>query len=166
MNKRARQYLGLFLAVVAYYVIHEGAHLVFALYTGTFRQIRFPGLGMQIDVYAQRMTDAQLGIFCLVGSVATALAAYGLVFGADRLLKSPSKMFKACMYYVTLALLVLDPLYLSVLCGCFGGGDMNGIALLMPESAARVLYGGLLLAHGVLFWRAVLPKYKKAFEKE
>ena len=166
MNKRARQYLGLFSAVVAYYVIHEGAHLVFALYTGTFRQIRFLGLGMQIDVYAQRMTDAQLGIFCLVGSVATALAAYGLVFGADRLLKSSSKMFKACMYYVTLALLVLDPLYLSVLCGFFGGGDMNGIALLMPESAARVLFGGLLLAHGVLFWRVVLPKYKKAFEKE
>ena len=166
MNKRARQYLGLFLAVVAYYVIHEGAHLVFALYTGTFRQIRFLGLGMQIDVYAQRMTDAQLGIFCLVGSVATALAAYGLVFGTDRLLKSSSKMFKACMYYVTLALLVLDPLYLSVLCGFFGGGDMNGIALLMPELAARVLFGGLLLAHGVLFWRVVLPKYKKAFEKE
>lgn len=166
MNKRARQYLGLFSAVVAHYVIHEGAHLVFALYTGTFRQIRFLGLGMQIDVYAQRMTDAQLGIFCLVGSVATALAAYGLVFGADRLLKSSSKMFKACMYYVTLALLVLDPLYLSVLCGFFGGGDMNGIALLMPESAARVLFGGLLLAHGVLFWRVVLPKYKKAFEKE
>lgn len=166
MNKRARQYLGLFSAVVAYYVIHEGAHLVFALYTGTFRQIRFLGLGMQIDVYAQRMTDAQLGIFCLVGSVATALAAYGLVFGADRLLKSPSEMFKACMYYVTLALLVLDPLYLSVLCSFFGGGDLNGIALLLPELAARVLYGGLLLAHGVLFWRVVLPKYKKAFEKE
>ena len=166
MNKRARQYLGLFSAVVAYYVIHEGAHLVFALCTGTFRQIRFLGLGMQIDVYAQRMTDAQLGLFCLVGSVATALAAYGLVFGADRLLKSPSRVFKACMYYVTLALLVLDPLYLSVLCGFFGGGDMNGIALLMPELAARVLYVGLLLAHGVLFWRVVLPKYKKAFENE
>ena len=164
MNKRARQYLGLFSAVVAYYVIHEGAHLVFALCTGTFRQIRFLGLGMQIDVYAQRMTDAQLGLFCLVGSVATALAAYGLVFGADRLLKSPSRVFKACMYYVTLALLVLDPLYLSVLCGFFGGGDMNGIALLMPELAARVLYGGLLLAHGVLFWRVVLPKYKTSFE--
>lgn len=166
MNKRARQYLGLFSAVVAYYVIHEGAHLVFALCTGIFRQIRFLGLGMQIDVYAQRMTDAQLGLFCLVGSVATALAAYGLVFGADRLLKSPSRVFKACMYYVTLALLVLDPLYLSVLCGFFGGGDMNGIALLMPELAARVLYGGLLLGHGVLFWRVVLPKYKKAFENE
>ena len=166
MNKRARQYLGLFSAVVAYYVIHECAHLVFALRTGTFRQIRFLGLGMQIDVYAQRMTDAQLGLFCLVGSVATALAAYGLVFGADRLLKSPSRVFKACMYYVTLALLVLDPLYLSVLCGFFGGGDMNGIALLMPELAARVLYGGLLLAHGVLFLRVVLPKYKKAFENE
>lgn len=35
------------------------------------------------------------------------------------------------------SLLQLDPLYLSVLCGFFGGGDMNGIALLCPEWAAR-----------------------------
>ncbi len=35
------------------------------------------------------------------------------------------------------SLLLLDPLYLSVLCGFFGGGDMNGIALLCPEWAAR-----------------------------
>ena len=35
------------------------------------------------------------------------------------------------------SLLLLDLLYLSVLCGFFGGGDMNGIALLCPEWAAR-----------------------------
>lgn len=164
MRKRTRQYLGLISAVGAYYVVHEGAHLVFALCTGTFRQIAFLRLGLQIDVYAQRMTDIQMGLFCLVGSVATALAAYGLVAGADRLLKSPSRVFRACMYYITIALLVIDPLYLSLLCGFFGGGDMNGIALLMPELPARIAYGVLLLAHGALFWRVVLPKYKKAFE--
>ena len=164
MGKRARQYLGLISAVAAYYVVHEGAHLVFALCTGTFRQIAFLGLGLQIDVYAQHMTDTQMGLFCLVGSVATALAAYGFVAGADFLLKSPSRVFKACMYYVTLALLVIDPLYLSLLCGFFGGGDMNGIALLIPELPARMAYGVLLLAHGGLFWRVVLPKYKTSFE--
>ena len=48
--------------------------------------------------------------------------------------------------------------------GFFGGGDMNGIALLIPELPARMAYGVLLLAHGGLFWRVVLPKYKASFE--
>lgn len=43
----------------------------------------------------------------------------------------------AALYYITIALLLLDPLYLSVLCGLFGGGDMNGIALLLPEWARK-----------------------------
>ena len=58
MTKRTRQYLGLLAAVAAYYLIHEGAHLVYALGTGAFRQINFLGLGVQVDVYAERMTDA------------------------------------------------------------------------------------------------------------
>lgn len=32
MNKSMRQYIGLFSAIIAYYVIHEGAHLVYALW--------------------------------------------------------------------------------------------------------------------------------------
>ena len=41
---------------------------------------------------------------------------------------------------LVIAFLLLDPLYLSVLCSFFGGGDMNGIALLFPEWAARCLF--------------------------
>ena len=66
MSKRACQYIGIFAAVAAYYIVHEGAHLLYALFSGSFRQINFMGLGVQIDVYAERMTDAQLGVFCLV----------------------------------------------------------------------------------------------------
>lgn len=36
---------------------------------------------------------------------------------------------------IFLILLLIDPLYLSALCGLFDGGDMNGIALLCPEWA-------------------------------
>ncbi len=165
MSKRFRQYLGLLSAITAYYLVHEGAHLLYALSIGAFKQIRFLGLGMQIDVYPDKMTAVQMGVFCLVGSVATMVVAYVLVAAAEILLKAASDVFKACMYYVTIAMLLLDPLYLSVLCGFFGGGDMNGIALLIPELPARILYGVLLLVHGVLFWRVVLPKYRKAFEK-
>ena len=77
MSKRTRQYIGILAAVIAYYLVHEGAHLLYALFTGVFRQIKFMGLGVQVDVFRERMTDTQLGIFCLVGAL---LLVNGLVF--------------------------------------------------------------------------------------
>lgn len=165
MSKRVRQYTGLFAAIVAYYVVHEGAHLVYALCIGVFKQINFIGLGVQIDVYAEQMTSQQLGVFCVVGSIATMIAAYGLVLLADRIKGMESKCFKACMYYITIAMLLIDPLYLSLLCGMFGGGDMNGIALLMPELVARIGYGILLVINILVFFKVVLPKYKLGFQE-
>lgn len=165
MNKKIRQYLGLITAVLIYYLIHEGAHLIYALSIGVFRQINFMGLGVQVDVYAQQMSNLQMGIFCLVGAVATTLVAYVLTLAAPQICKIHSKVFKACMYYITLIMLLLDPLYLSVLCGFFGGGDMNGITLLLPEVAARILFGVILVINGLLFRKVILPKYKMAFSE-
>ena len=65
-----------------------------------------------------------------------------------------------------LALLLIDPLYLSALCGLFGGGDMNGIALLCPVWAARVIFGVLLLVNGLVFWKRVLPIYQQSFSQQ
>lgn len=163
MGKRVRQYIGLFSAILAYYVIHEGAHLVYALCIGVFKQIKFMGLGMQIDVYAEQMTSQQLGIFCIVGSIATTITAYILVILADKIKDMPWKPFKACMYYITIAMLLLDPLYLSILCGFFGGGDMNGISLVLPGEVARVGYSILLVFNIIIFFKLVLPKYKLGF---
>ncbi len=165
MGKRTRQYLGLLAAVVSYYVVHEGAHLIYACWIGVFERIRFLGLGIQIVTDAQRMTDTQLGAFCGVGAAATLLAAYVLILLTPKICKADSKVFKACMYYISIAMLLLDPLYLSVLCGFFGGGDMNGIALLIPEWMARAFFGVLLVINGILFWRVVLPRYKSAFAR-
>ena len=163
MSKRTRQYIGLLSAVLAYYIIHEGAHLIYALITGVFKQINVMGMGVQIDIYAERITDIQLGIFCLVGSVATFVTAYTLVLFTNKIGKNASKIFKACMYYITIAMLLIDPVYLSVLCGFFGGGDMNGISLVVPETVARILYGIILLINIAVFVKIVLPKYKQAF---
>ena len=69
MNKRVRQYVGLLSAVIAYYLLHEGAHLLYGLSLGVFKQINLIGVGMQIDIYAEKMTQAHLGVFCLLGSV-------------------------------------------------------------------------------------------------
>lgn len=160
-----RQYLGILAALVSYYAVHEGAHLAYACAIGVFEKIRFLGLGIQIVTDTQCMTNTQLGIFCAVGAVATLIAAYGLTLATPAICKVESKVFKACMYYITMAMLLVDPLYLSVLCGFFGGGDMNGIALLVPEWAARAFFGVLLVINGILFWKVVLPKYRSAFAK-
>lgn len=163
MSKRTRQYIGILAALAAYYLVHEGAHLLYALLTGVFKQINFMGLGVQVDVYAARMTDTQLGVFCLVGALATFCAGYLLTALAKNICRAKSSLLRAVLYYITIALLLLDPLYLSVLCGLFGGGDMNGIALLCPEWAARCLFGALLLVNGLVFWKRVLPVYKRSF---
>ena len=163
MSKRVRQYKGLCLAILSYYIIHEGAHLMYALKLDVFKKVNFIGLGLQIDVFAEKMTENQLGIFCIIGSVTTMITAYMLVAFADKIGKISSKIFKASMYYITIAMLLIDPLYLSILCSFFGGGDMNGISLIVPEAVARILYGIILLINIAVFVKMVLPKYKQAF---
>jgi hypothetical protein len=163
MSKRTRQCIGILAALAAYYLVHEGAHLLYALFTGVFKQINFMGLGIQIDVCAERMTDTQLGIFCLVGALATFCVGYLLTAFAKNICRAQSKLLRAMLYYITIAFLLLDPLYLSILCGFFGGGDMNGIALLCPEWMARGLFGALLFVNGLVFWKRVLPTYRQSF---
>ena len=164
MSKRVRQYIGIFAAVIAYYVIHEGAHLLAALFMGTFKQINFMGIGIQIDVFADRMSDTQMGIFCLAGALSTLLTACILTALCGVICRAKSKVFRAVMYYISIVMLLLDPLYLSLLCGLFGGGDMNGISLLIPEIAARISAGVLLVINGTVFFKVILPTYSSSFK--
>ena len=165
MSRRIRQYIGILAAVIAYYIVHEGAHLITALYYGVLKGINFLGLGMQIDVYADRMTDNQLGIFCLVGAISTFLFGWLLIALAKKICNAKSKVFKSIMWYVSLAILLIDPLYLSVLCSFFGGGDMNGIKLLFPEIAVRIVFAVIGIVHSFVIWKYLLPEYKKAFQQ-
>ena len=161
--KRVRQYKGILAAAAAYYSVHEGAHLLCAVLLGAFKQIRFMGIGMQIDVYAERMTDGQMALFCVAGASATLFAGIMLAALAGKISRIKSKLLRAVMYYITIAFLLLDPLYLSILCGFLGGGDMNGISLIFPEWAVRIAFAGLLIINGWIFWKRVLPVYKESF---
>lgn len=164
--KKSRGYICLILAVVSYYVLHEGAHLLSALIMGCYKGINLMGVfGVQIDVERDAMSDLQFGIFNLVGAVATAAAAYALVALTSRICSVKPKFPRSFFYYLTLVMLVLDPLYLSVVCGFVGGGDMNGIQLLLPQVVARSIFGVLLIINVLLFFRVVLPVYRKSFEE-
>lgn len=164
MSKTARQYIGIVTAIISYYLIHEGAHFIYAVLIGAFRRINLIGLGVQVDVFRERMSDTQLGFFCLAGAFATLCAAYLLTALATNICNAESRLLRAVLYYITIAFFLIDPLYLSVLCGLFGGGDMNGIALLMPEWAARALFGTLLIINGIIFFKRILPIYGRSFK--
>lgn len=165
MDKKIRQYIGVVSAIVAYYFIHEGAHLLYAFSMGVFKQINFIGLGIQIDVYANMMTSFQMGIFCLLGSIATLAVSYVLVLFSNKVKNISSKIVKASFYYMTIALLFIDPLYLSVFCGFVGGGDMNGISLLLPELVVIIVFGIVFIVNVFIFKNIVLPRYKEAFDE-
>lgn len=165
MSKQVRQMIGLVCSVVLYYIVHEGAHLVMALHYGVFKTVRFLGLvGIQVDVYGERMTDLQMGILCLAGAVATFLVGWLLVLLRGQICKAKSPVFRAVMWYTSIVMLLLDPLYLSILCSFFGGGDMNGIRLLFPEMAARVVFAAIGVGHGWVLWKMLLPNYKQSFD--
>lgn len=142
MKKKSRQYGCLLVGILIYYLVHEGAHLVYALSIGTFKQINILSLGIQIEVYNYLMSNLELGIFCLVGVLASLCVGYILLFIQSR---------NGIHYYTTLVLLLLDPLYLSVVYPFVGGGDMNGIKLLVLESNARLVFLGILILNSYLF---------------
>lgn len=165
-KRNTRKWSALIIAIISYFLIHEGAHLIYAFCIGVFKQINIIGIGIQIDVYAERMTDAQMGVFCIVGAVATIAAAYIILALTGKIINSNSLYFRAIMYYVVFAFLLIDPLYLSVIYSFFGGGDMNGIMLLMPETAARMLFGAIAVINIILLIKIALPKYKAAFDRD
>ena len=165
MNKTLRQYIGLISAVVAYYVIHEGAHLVYALCTGVFSTIRFVGIvGIQIDIHRDQLSDQGLALFCLAGPIATLVAAWLMAFASKRICQSCCKLMRSVSYYITMILLFLDPIYLSIVYRFVGGGDMNGISLIAPETVVACLFGLLLIINITVFAKLVYPTYYASFK--
>lgn len=164
MSKRTRQCIGILFAIVAYYIIHEGAHLVMALMFHAFKKINFMWLEIQVDVYRDRLTDIQLGVFCIAGATATLIMGYLLVGLKDKICQIKSKLIKAILYYITIIMLILDPVYLCLLSGCFGGGDLNGILYLMPQAYVWTIFGFILIFNMWLLIKKVTPAYTKAFK--
>ncbi|MBR7114834.1 MAG: hypothetical protein IKC66_02665 [Alistipes sp.] len=166
MGKRARQYIGLVVAVALYYTIHEGAHLLVALAQGVFKQINIIGLGMQIDVYAEQMSPQQMAVFCLAGPLATLITGWAMVLFVKQICAIRSAVVKACAWYTSITMLMLDELYLGVFYSWVGGGDMNGIKLMLPEGAVSAVAIVIGVVNMLIIWKVLFPAYKKSFATE
>ena len=168
MNERIiqnmRKWFAVICAILLYYLIHEGSHVIVALAYGVFERIRILGVGVQVVAKVEVLTDIQIAVFCMAGSISTLFFSYLLVIFLNKITDRKSKVFRAIGYYMTLTFLLLDPLYLSFLYKFVGGGDMNGILLLgIPEIVVQVLCGVILLVNTLLFIKKVYPVYKESF---
>ncbi len=164
MKRSIRKWGALIVAIILYFVVHEGAHFLYAVGIGSFKQVNFIGLGVQVDIFREQMTDTQLGIFCLAGPAAALLVGYVLTLTARFIVKSRSLLLRAAAHYTSLVLLVVDPLYLSVLYPFVGGGDMNGIALIFPETAVRIVFGVIAAVNLFILFKYLVPLYRRAYQ--
>ena len=67
--------------------------------------------------------------------------------------------------YVTVIMLVLDPIYLCLLSGAFGGGDVNGILYLMPQAWIWTIFAFILLFNIWILLKKVNPTYTASFKE-
>lgn len=166
MSSNSRKWFGLICAILLYYVIHEGSHVIVAMIYGVFEKIKILGLGVQVVAKTELLTNFQTAIFCVVGSISTLLVSYLLVIFTKKIVESKNKILKAICYYTTLAFMLLDPIYLTILYKFVGGGDMNGILLFgIPEIAVQLIYGLIAIINIFLIIKKVYPLYKKSFSE-
>ena len=163
--KNLRKWISLFIAIGLYYVVHEGSHAIVAIMYGVFNRIQILGLGVQVVVITELLTNYQLAFFCVIGSVSTLIVGYILVFFTKRIANSNSKYYKAILFYSTFCLLLIDPLYLSIVYRFVGGGDMNGILLYgISEFMVQLVAIIILVTNVCIFLKSVYPLYKISFE--
>ena len=115
---------------------------------------------------ANFLNNFQKAIFCVSGCVSTLLVGYLLVLFIKKIVKNKNKIIKAICYYATLAFLLLDPIYLTILYKFVGGGDMNGILLFgLSEVLVQMIFGIITIINICLIIKKVYPAYKQSFNE-
>ena len=166
--KNGKLWASLLTAIILYYLVHEGTHLVVALIYGVFENIRLVGIfGIQIVIADGSLNGVSLAIFSGLSIVVTLIVGYLLYFSTPRIVQWKNKVLIVPMYYATLIFMVLDSLYISVLTLFIGGGGaLNGITtgLNAPDIPFRVVFGIISLVNTYLFIKKVSPQYREVFQ--
>jgi len=165
LRRSTKLWIGLFMSIIMYYLIHEGAHLIQAVLADNFDYIRFVGIiGIEIMI-KEVPTGLELAMFSGLSSVLTILLGYLLVAIMPKILGLKSKTMKVIFYYTTIVFLVLDPLYMSILHRFVGGGDMNGVSkgLGISSFPVSLVFGILFIINLYIAIKKVNPAYKRNF---
>jgi hypothetical protein len=126
-----KRWLVFLLAAVIFAVVHEGMHIVMAAFYGEYAALRIH-YGVFPEVQYRTPVDERAGVhwgfISGASNLATVLLGYLLVLIGERIARLRSWFFKNILFYLTVILLVADPLNLSV-GPLIYGGDAPGIAV-------------------------------------
>lgn len=151
-------------ALLLYFAIHEGAKILYALFTGTYVDISFISLQYEAKIDIKSMSHAQQCCFWLIGSIATTFIGYIFFILTGKLLKSDRHWVHAFSYYITIVFMLLDPVYLGIASLMIEGGDMSGINTVMNEQIVRLIAELISIVNVILILKYFLPKHKTAWK--
>jgi len=125
-----KRWLVFLLAVVIFVLVHEGTHALVATFYGEYEAFRIRPIGFEIQFRTpvEERDGIHWAFISGASNLVTILIGYLLMLFGERLVRLRSLFLRATLFYLTLILLLADPLNLSI--GPFiYGGDANGIAI-------------------------------------
>jgi hypothetical protein len=157
-----RQYALICLAVIAFAVVHEGAHALSSAAFGEYGGSRIRWYGAEVE-YRTPMPEREglkWGFISGSSSAITILCGFLMFVGRGRIAASGNPIVRIGGYYATALFMLGDPLNLSV--GPFiYGGDIGGLAVgfHMNRYAVQIVLFALFLLNRELVARYVLPAF-------
>ena len=157
-----RKFLILILIILFYLVIHEGIHITVAAAFNEFETVRWNVIGPEVifsTPVAQR-EGFKWALISGVSNIVTLMIGYILLVKAETFGKHQSIFLKGYFYFLTILLMVADPLNLSI-GPFFYGGDVNGIAegLNIHRYWLQSIFLVIVFLNRELIVRILLPAY-------
>lgn len=162
-SRSVRVTLAFLAAAVVWGVIHEGIHILVAMFYGEFARVAvvdfLPQVVYETPVDA-RGSELKWTLIAGLPSISTVFLGYGMLAARNRIQSAFSGLTVAVLYWTTVVLLLLDPANLA-----FGpfvfGGDAIGIAwgLDVPVIVVQGVAGLVLLVNREFIVRMLFPLY-------
>jgi hypothetical protein len=150
-------------AAVVWGVIHEGIHILVAMFYGEFARVAvvdfLPQVVYETPVDA-RGSELKWTLIAGLPSIVTVLLGYGMLAARNRIQSAFSGLKVAVLYWTTVVLLLLDPANLALGPFIFGG-DAIGVAwgLDVPVIVVQGVAGLVLLVNREVIVRMLFPLY-------
>jgi hypothetical protein len=157
-----KNWLAFLFAVVIFITMHEGIHALMATLYGEYEALIIKAIGFP-EVQYTTPVEERSGVHWIfisgTSNLATILVGYLLLLIGDKLARLRG-LYRSTLFYLTLILLLADPLNLSI--GPFiYGGDADGIALGLGinRSVIQFVFLVVLFVNRELIAQKLLPMY-------
>jgi hypothetical protein len=157
-----RRWMAFLVAVVIFFALHEGAHVLTSAIFAEYQAFHVRPLGLEVvfKTPVSERSGIQWAIISGASNLLTLFTGYAFLMLGGRFAGSRNMFIKGFICYLTLISLLFDPLNLSI--GPFiYGGDANGIAVGLGISryVVQAVFLVVLLANRELVAQRLLPMY-------